>query len=125
MTFYTAASVLAVVVAVLLDLLVWRTGLLRSRTFWATYAIVLFFQFIVNGILTGLNIVQYDPAVILGLRVFYAPVEDIGFGFALVTIVLSRWVKLGRKARAGDLEDGSPKTGSVKPGRRAADPTDA
>ena len=41
MTFYTAASVLAVVVAVLLDLLVWRTGLLRSRTFWATYAIVL------------------------------------------------------------------------------------
>ena len=125
MTFYTAASVLAVVVAVLLDLLVWRTGLLRSRTFWATYAIVLFFQFIVNGILTGLNIVQYDPAVILGLRVFYAPVEDIGFGFALVTIVLSRWVKLGRKVRAGNLDADSPKTGTVKPGRRAAGPTDA
>ena len=125
MTFYTAASVLAVVVAVLLDLLVWRTGLLRSRTFWATYAIVLFFQFIVNGILTGLNIVQYDPAVILGLRVFYAPMEDIGFGFALVTIVLSRWVKLGRKARAGATGDGRPRTGTVKPGRRAAGPTDA
>ncbi len=115
MTFYTAASLLAVIVAVLLDLLVWRTGLLRSKAFWATYAIVLFFQFIVNGILTGLGIVQYDPAVILGLRVFYAPVEDIGFGFALVTIVLCRWVKLGRKVAKN----------IVKPGRRAAGRTDA
>ncbi|MET0863397.1 MAG: lycopene cyclase domain-containing protein [Nakamurella sp.] len=100
MTFYTAASVLAVAVAVLLDLLVWRTGLLRTKMFWATYGIVLFFQFIVNGILTGLGIVQYDPAVILGIRVVYAPIEDIGFGFALVTIVLCRWVKLGRRETA-------------------------
>ena len=115
MTFYTAASVAAVVVAVLLDLLVWRTGLLRSKTFWATYAIVLFFQFIVNGILTGLGIVQYDPAVILGIRVVYAPVEDIGFGFALVTIVLCRWVKLGRRAEKN----------AVTPGRRADGPPDA
>jgi len=120
MTFYTAASVLAVIVAVLLDLLVWRTGLLRSKVFWATYGIVLFFQFIVNGILTGLGIVQYDPAVILGLRVFYAPVEDIGFGFALVTIVLCRWVKLGRKAGQG-----SSRPGTVRPGRRDAGRTDA
>jgi lycopene cyclase domain-containing protein len=126
MTFYTAASVLAVVVAVLLDLLVWRTGLLRSKLFWATYAIVLFFQFIVNGILTGLGIVQYDAAVILGFRVCYAPVEDIGFGFALVTIVLCRWVKLGRKVKPGrrvnrgSVNGGSVSRGSIKPERRAA-----
>ena len=129
MTFYTAASVLAVVAAVLLDLLVWRTGLLRSKVFWATYGIVLFFQFIVNGILTGLGIVQYNPAVILGLRVVYAPVEDIGFGFALVTIVLCRWVKLGRRAQRGGVKGSSTKgsstKGSVKPVLPAAGPDDA
>jgi lycopene cyclase domain-containing protein len=129
MTLYTAASLFAVAVAVLLDLLVWRTGVLRSKLFWATYAIVLFFQFIVNGILTGLGIVQYDPAVILGLRVFYAPVEDIGFGFALVTIVLSRWVKSGN-VKSGNRDKASRRRmtrrpNRVRPGPRDGDRTDA
>lgn len=123
MTFYTAAALLAVAVAVLLDLLVWRTGLLRTRLFWATYAIVLFFQFIVNGILTGLGIVQYDPAVILGVRVVYAPIEDIGFGFALVTIVLCRWVKLGLKGTsAGPGRGGSSRSASHRDDGPAAQP---
>ncbi len=100
---YTWASLAAIVVAVIVDLAVLRTGLLRTPLFWASYGIVLFFQFIVNGILTGLNIVQYSPDVILGIRVFYAPLEDIGFGFGLVTLVLSCWVWLGRRARDPDL----------------------
>ena len=43
-----------------------RTWLLRRRTYWTAYAIVLFFQLITNGILTGFDIVRYDPAAILG-----------------------------------------------------------
>ena len=50
----------------------------------------------VNGILTGLRIVRYDPGTILGLRIVYAPVEDIAFGFALITVTLSSWAWLSR-----------------------------
>lgn len=98
---YTAGALVAVVVAVLMDLVVARTGLLRTRLFWASYAIVVFFQLIVNGILTGLGIVQYDPDVILGIRLAYAPIEDLGFGFGLVTLTLVAWTRLGRTAAAG------------------------
>ncbi|WP_420121721.1 lycopene cyclase domain-containing protein [Nakamurella sp.] len=98
---YTAGALVAIVVAVLMDLVVVRTGLLRTRLFWASYAIVVFFQLIVNGILTGLGIVQYDPDVILGIRLAYAPIEDLGFGFGLVTLTLVAWTRLGRTAAAG------------------------
>jgi lycopene cyclase domain-containing protein len=95
---YTAAALVAIAAAVLMDLAVLRTRLLRTRLFWASYAIVVFFQLIVNGILTGLGIVQYDPDVILGIRLVYAPIEDLGFGFGLVTLTLVMWTWLGRRA---------------------------
>ena len=95
---YTAAASAAVLAAVLMDLVVLRTGLVRRRVFWVSYAIVLLFQLVVNGVLTGLRIVRYDPDVIVGWRVAWAPVEDILFGFALVTLTLSAWVRLGRRS---------------------------
>lgn len=95
---YTVAALLGVVGAVALDLLVLRTGLLRRKAFWTAYAIVLVFQLAVNGLLTGLRIVRYDGAQIIGLRVAYAPVEDLLFGFAMVTMTLSLWVAAGRRA---------------------------
>jgi lycopene cyclase domain-containing protein len=98
---YTALALLGVAVAVAADLAVLRTGLLRRRIFWTAYAIVVFFQLIVNGILTGRRIVRYDPGAILGWRVVYAPVEDLLFGFALVTLTLAAWVKLGQRERRG------------------------
>ena len=94
---YTFAAVVAVLIAVAVDLAVLRTRLIRQLGFWASYAIVLVFQFVVNGILTGRDVVRYDPRVILGLRVFHAPAEDIAYGFALVLLTLSCWVALGRR----------------------------
>ena len=75
-------------------LFVLRTGLVRRSTFWMAYAIIVFFQLITNGVLTGIPIVRYDPAQIIGWRVVYAPVEDLLFGFALVLVTLSVWVRL-------------------------------
>ena len=97
---YTEASALGVLLAVAADLWGWRTMLVRRRVFWVSYAIVLAFQLVVNGILTGLRIVRYDPGEILGLRIAWAPVEDLGFGFALALFTLSTWVWLGRRETA-------------------------
>jgi lycopene cyclase domain-containing protein len=94
---YTALSVVAVVVAVAVDLVVLRTWLLFRRIYWVSYAIVLFFQLLVNGVLTGRHVVRYNPHTIVGLRIAYAPLEDLLFGFALVTLTLSLWVWLGRR----------------------------
>jgi lycopene cyclase domain-containing protein len=94
---YTFAAVLAVVVAVGVDLAVLRTRLVLRAVFWATYPIIVGFQLLSNGVLTGRDIVRYDPDAIIGLRIAYAPVEDLLFGFAMVLLTLSVWVWLGRR----------------------------
>ncbi|MBA3249634.1 MAG: lycopene cyclase domain-containing protein [Geodermatophilaceae bacterium] len=94
---YTSLSLLGLVGAVAVDLVVLRTGLVRRRLFWTAYAIVLFFQLVTNGLLTGLSVVRYDEAAILGPRLVFAPVEDLLFGFALVLLTLSTWAWLGRR----------------------------
>jgi lycopene cyclase domain-containing protein len=98
---YTVAAVLGVLGALGLDLLLLRTRLVTGRVFWALYPIVLTGQLIANGVLTGRQVVRYDPDTIIGLRVGYAPVEDLGFGFALVLTALSVWVRLGRRDGGG------------------------
>ncbi len=96
---YTQAALLAVVGAVLLDLVVLRTRLLTRKVFWTAYAIIVFFQLVTNGILTGREIVTYDPDAITGVRLVYAPVEDLLFGFSLVVQTLSWWIWWGRRLR--------------------------
>jgi lycopene cyclase domain-containing protein len=103
---YTQLCLVAVPLSAVLDLFVLRTRLLTRRAFWVSYAIVLFFQLLTNGWLTGRGIVRYDDAAVLGGsrpvllgegRLLYAPVEDIAFGFALVLQTLSWWVFWGRR----------------------------
>ena len=95
---YTWSALLAVVLAVVVDHLLLRTRVLRRKAFWTAYAIIVCFQLIVNGILTGIPVVRYDPDRILGWRIAYEPAEDLLFGFALVTLTLSLWVFAGRPA---------------------------
>jgi lycopene cyclase domain-containing protein len=94
---YTVAAALGVLGALAVDLGVLRTRLVAGVTFWATYPIIVGFQLLANGILTGRGVVRYNPAAIIGVRLVYAPVEDLAFGFALVLTSLSVWVWLGRR----------------------------
>ena len=94
---YTVAALLGVAGALIVDLAVLRTRLVTRAVFWATYPIIITFQLLSNGILTGRDIVIYDPAAILGLRLVHAPVEDLLFGFAMVLLTLSIWIWLGRR----------------------------
>jgi lycopene cyclase domain-containing protein len=104
---YTAAAVIGVGFAVLLDLAVLRTKLLIRRVFWASYLIIVGFQLLVNGVLTGQRLVVYSPHAIVGgatpqflgdWHVAYAPFEDLLFGFSLVLQTLSWWIWWGRQS---------------------------
>jgi lycopene cyclase domain-containing protein len=92
---YTQLAICAVVIVVILDLYVIKTGLLKRKVFWTSYAIIVGFQLLTNWWLTSRNIVMYSPDAILGSRIASAPVEDLLFGFALVLGVLINWIRLG------------------------------
>ncbi|HEY3715175.1 MAG TPA: lycopene cyclase domain-containing protein [Jatrophihabitantaceae bacterium] len=99
---YTVLALIGVAGAVLVDLALLRTNLLRRKAFWTAYAIVLCFQLVVNGVLTGLPVVRYDRDAITGVRIVHAPIEDLLFGFAMVLLTLATWVWIGRReVRAG------------------------
>ena len=114
---YTVAALLGVAVAAVIDLGVLRTRLLTKVVFWATYPIIITFQLLSNGILTGRGIVLYNPDDIVGWRIAYAPVEDLFFGFALVLLTLSTWVWLGRRGvqRTPAAGEGSRLLEKIKP----------
>jgi lycopene cyclase domain-containing protein len=95
---YTVAALLGVAGALVVDLVVLHTRLVRRAVFWATYPIIIGFQLLSNGILTGRGIVRYDPDAIIGWRLVHAPVEDLLFGFALVTLTLASWAAVNRRA---------------------------
>lgn len=103
---YTALAVVGVLAAVVIDRWVARTRLTSTRDWWSAYAIIVFFQLLTNGWLTGRRIVRYDPGTILGneqvvllgqWRILYAPVEDLLFGFGLVLTACIAWSWLGRR----------------------------
>jgi lycopene cyclase domain-containing protein len=98
---YTVASACGVVLTILLEVLVLRTGLFRDPRYWVALAIVAAFQLLVNGVLTCPPIVSYDPDQILGPRLVCAPVEDLGFGFAMVTTTIALWRRAGVRTPGG------------------------
>jgi lycopene cyclase domain-containing protein len=100
---YTTATVVAVVVVVAVELLWARTGIFRTAQYWITMAIVFFFQVLVDGWLTKLSdpIVRYAPTQFTGIRFpFDIPIEDFGFGFALVTGTIIAWQLAARREPA-------------------------
>ena len=95
---YSGLAVIAVMGVLIIDLAVYRTRMVTRRVFWAAYAIIVVFQLLMNGVLTGRDVVTYDPGAIWGPRIAYAPVVDLLFGFALVTLTLATWAAVNRRA---------------------------
>lgn len=91
---YTLLTLIAVVGTVVLELAVLRTGIFRTAQYWLTMAIVFAFQIPVDGWLTKLRdpIVIYNPSEMIGIRAPWdIPIEDFGFGFAMVTLTILGW----------------------------------
>jgi lycopene cyclase domain-containing protein len=102
---YTLPAVVAVVVVVVLELAVLRTGLFRKVEYWISIGIVVAFQVIVDGWLTKLSapIVIYNEQHSVGLRFPWdIPVEDFLFGWVMVTAVLLLWEK--QRPKYGDQQ---------------------
>jgi lycopene cyclase domain-containing protein len=95
---YSVLAVTAVVAVLVVDLAVYRTRMVTRKVFWTAYAIIISFQLLMNGVLTGLDVVVYDERAIWGPRIAYAPVEDLLFGFAMVTLTLASWAAVNRRA---------------------------
>ena len=115
---YAIASVVAVVAVVAAELFWLRTGIFTTATYWVSYAIILFFQVLVDGWLTKLSapIVLYNSDHITDIRVpFDIPVEDYLFGFALVTLPIMLWERAGQRRAGADV--GASATGGTRPSR--------
>ena len=98
---YSFAAMAAVLVVLLLEFCLLRTGLFKRPACWVTMVVVLAFQVPVDGWLTKLDepIVLHADWAISGVRVPWdIPVEDFLCGFAMVTAVLLLWER-GRLAR--------------------------
>ncbi|MFZ4518648.1 MAG: lycopene cyclase domain-containing protein [Microthrixaceae bacterium] len=104
MPWYTIMTLAAMAVVVALELLVVRSGIFRSAAYWIAIGICFLFQIPVDGWLTKLSspIVIYNSEVFSDIRIFWSsPIEDWGFGFALMTLALALWVRLGRNESPG------------------------
>ena len=87
---YAILGIISVFAAIFLD---WglETNVLRRREFYVFLVIILGFKLLVNGYLTGNNIVMYNPHFLLGQRIGSIPIEDFLFGFSMVTLTIVFW----------------------------------
>jgi lycopene cyclase domain-containing protein len=118
---YTQIAVMAVLIALTLDLTL-RTRLVTRKVFWVSYAIILFFQLVSNGVLTASGTVHYDGEVIIGSsspegsrppfvgdgRIAFAPMEDLLFGFAMILGSQVLWIYWGRRGIQREPLSGPP-----------------
>ena len=94
MPIYPVTALAAASAVVVFELMVWRTGLLRQRSYWLSMLIVFGFMIAVDGWLTKLSapIVIYNPSDVSGWRpVWDILAEEYAYAFALITFVLLCW----------------------------------
>jgi lycopene beta-cyclase len=103
-----------VLVLLLLGLVLLTERVLRShvflmRAYWTAMAISAGFMILINGWLTKQSapiVIYAGDEFVLGRPIWDIPTEDFAFGFALLTMVLTCWIKVtGVRATDAQLED--------------------
>lgn len=97
---YTAVDMIFALIVLIITYRI-RPQLLNS--FYLTFLVMLIPFFIVNGILTGTgiegNIVWYDDAENLGIRMGTIPVEDSAYAFSMILMNLLIFLQFSDKAK--------------------------
>lgn len=75
-------------------------NILKKKEFYLFILIIFGFKLLVNGYLTGADIVMYDPNFFLGIRLGSIPLEDFIFGFSLVSLGIIFWEFFKQKINA-------------------------
>ena len=105
---YTLLTLVAVVAVIAAELIYFKSGIFTTAQYWWTMVIIFAFQIPVDGWLTKLSapIVIYNPDEILGLRAPWdIPIEDFGFGFAMVTLAILLWRRwVDRRSPLGEVD---------------------
>jgi lycopene cyclase domain-containing protein len=101
---YTLLAAIMIMVVFVFELTILKSDLLSLQRFWISMAIVTFFQLVTNGFLTSQRIVNYNPELITGLSIAYAPLEDLFFGFALVSLTLFIWTKIKPSSKSDKVK---------------------
>lgn len=95
---YTGLVLIALACAALLDLVL-QTNLFAQTRLLIFLAALFLVTLIFNGYLTARPVVLYAEQYQLGVRLGTIPIEDFGYGFALVLLVTIIYEKLKMRAR--------------------------
>jgi lycopene cyclase domain-containing protein len=87
---YTILGVISVVFTFVIAGLL-KIGIFKKKIFWFFILIIMLFKFMVNGYLTGSNIVRYNQQFFIGFRLGSIPLEDFLFGFSMVSLSIIFW----------------------------------
>ena len=94
---YTILAIASVLLALILDR-VTGVRVLEKKEFYLFLLVIFFFKILINGYLTGKDIVMYNPDYFLRIRLGSIPMEDFLFGFSMVTTTIIFWESFkGRK----------------------------
>ena len=84
------------IILAMLVIVLWATRtLIWNRAATITLVILLVSTAIFDSMIVGFGIVAYDPALILGLRIIEAPIEDFFYSIAAMLLVPAVWHALG------------------------------
>ena len=73
----------------------------RAVAWWIAAAVMMTLTAVFDNAIIGFGLVDYDPALISGVRLGFAPIEDFAYTLAALLIVPALWHMMesrGRKA---------------------------
>ena len=68
-----------------------------SKSLAVTFITLVVLTAVFDNVIIGLDIVDYDPEKILGIKLLYAPIEDFMYAILAVVLVPTLWHKLGNR----------------------------
>lgn len=84
---YTLMGLPFITFVLILDVFILKTRVVYKKDFWIVLGVMMLFTAVFDQLLTGLPIVNYNEANIIGIRLFFAPIEDFSYTIAGVILI--------------------------------------